>query len=112
MLRKNKECHDILLQVLLRQCREIKIHSRDIVMSSNLHYVATQISLLHHLSSNPSQIMSQQSGEMLQQSLLPTLAQLCLVATYHCLFLHSPVGYLELFLQHFDIMSRHSEIMT
>ena len=36
-----KECRDILLQELLRQCHDIKIHCRDIVLSLDLHYVTT-----------------------------------------------------------------------
>ena len=33
----------IIFQELLKQCRDIKIHYRDINLSSDLHYVATYI---------------------------------------------------------------------
>ena len=39
-------CNDIILaliQEIFRQCRNIKIHCHDIIMSSNFHYVATLI---------------------------------------------------------------------
>ena len=65
-------CHDIILalfQELLRQCRNIKIHCRDIVLSSDFHYVATFISLLQPFLVNPSHIMSRQSFEMSRQYL-------------------------------------------
>ena len=63
----------------------IKIHCRDIVLSSDFHYVATFISLLQHFSVNPSHIMSRQSCEMSRQSLNFKLElSFVFVATYHC----------------------------
>ena len=104
-------CHDIilaLLQELLRQCRDIKIHCRNIVLSSDFHYVTIFISLLQHFSINPSHIMSRRSFEMSQQSLNFQLEfNFVFVTIYHCLLRHCPVDCLELLLQHSEIMSLH-----
>ena len=75
-----------LLQELLKQCRDIKIHCHDIVLSFDFQYVATFISLLQHLSVNHSHTMSRQSFEMSQQYLNFQLEfNFVFVATYHCL---------------------------
>ena len=65
-------CHDIILeflQELLKQCRDIKIHCRDIVLSYDFHYVETFIILLQHFLVNRSHIISQHNCEMSRQSL-------------------------------------------
>ena len=109
-------CHDIilaLLQELLRQCHDIKIHCRDIVLSSDFHYVATFIYLLQHFLDNPSHIMSRQSFEMSQQSLNVQLEfNFVFVTIYNCLLRHCLASCLELLLRHSEIMSRHYEIMS
>ena len=51
-------CHDILLQELLNQYRDIKIHCRDKVLYSDYNYVATFTSSLQHFLFNLSHFVS------------------------------------------------------